>query len=108
MYECTKRNHLDTASLCRNQGITFVPMVAEPTGAWGPIALKTFAALAKTSAAESGNTPKVSLSQLLEHLCVIIRRSGAQAVLRRTSRPSAPPGGARPMAQAILQSENSA
>ena len=65
LYEQTKRRHLDTALQCANQGITFVPMVAEPTGAWGPVALKTFAALSKTAAAESGSTPGTTLAQLL-------------------------------------------
>jgi len=57
LYEAFKRDHLDTASCCARQGLTFVPMVVEPTGAWGSTALSTLSALAKRSAAYSGDHP---------------------------------------------------
>ena len=33
-YATVRMAHLDTASICRGQGLTFVPLVAETTGAW--------------------------------------------------------------------------
>eukprot|EP00973_Karenia_brevis_P069800 9704853-Karenia_brevis.AAC.1 len=34
-YESFKRTYLDTERDCASQGISFIPMVGEPTGGWG-------------------------------------------------------------------------
>ena len=40
-YEDFKRSHLETESLCREEGITFIPMICEADGGgWGPAAHK--------------------------------------------------------------------
>ena len=39
-YAQHKELHLDTAQACAAQGVKFMPMVAECTGAWAPEALK--------------------------------------------------------------------
>ena len=49
-YEAHKRTFLNTAEECRQQGILFVPLVAETSGGWGASALATFRKLAKLAA----------------------------------------------------------
>jgi hypothetical protein len=82
-YETHKRNHLNTDVECTRQGVTFIPMVAESSGGWGPEGLKTLRQLAKTAAANSGRSDDVTMGQLLQRLCVVIRSAKARAILRR-------------------------
>ena len=82
-YENFKRSFQETDSQCAQQGIAFVPMVAETSGAWGPQALKTFRTIAKIMAQREEGDEAVSLGLMLQQLCVIIRSGGARAVLRR-------------------------
>ena len=84
-YEEYKKTYLDTQQQCAAQGVTFVPMVAERSGGWGPVGLKTLGKVAKTAAARSGAEPGLLLTQYLEGLCVTIRRASARAVLKRSS-----------------------
>ena len=35
-YSAVKMSHLDTASLCQQQGLSFIPLMAETTGTWAP------------------------------------------------------------------------
>ena len=82
-YEVTKRQHLHTEDSCKAQGLLFVPMVAEPSGGWGPSGFHVLQQLAKTAESRRG-LPKGSLLSLwLQKLSVSIRRAGARAVLRR-------------------------
>ena len=85
MYEAHKRSHLDTYEECRQQGIAFIPLVAEPSGGWEASALSTFSKWAKLATKRGGaaSSPKAVLPQFLERLCVYIRAAKARAVLRR-------------------------
>ena len=83
-YEETKRTFLNTAEICATQGIQFLPLVAETSGGWGPTGLKTISKLAKRTALVSEQSASVVFSQLLESLCVAIRRANARAVLERS------------------------
>ena len=83
-YEGVKRNYLQTADVCASQGISFVPMVAETSGGWGPTGLKTISKLAKRKALITEQSASVVFSHLLESLCVAIRRANARAVLKRS------------------------
>ena len=82
-YEHFKRSHLDTAAHCREEGLLFVPMVAEALGGWGSSAQKTWHAVARSLAQSSGDTLSVVLEQLYQQLSVLIHREGARAILRR-------------------------
>jgi hypothetical protein len=82
-YERTKRNHLNTEADCSAQGIAFIPIVGEPSGGWGPSAMCTLKAIARSQAASNGQEEKCILSKELQHLCTAIRRANARAVLRR-------------------------
>ena len=84
-YEDHKRSHLQTEEECRQQGILFIPLVAESSGGWGPSAVSTFSKWAKLATKRGGasSSPKAVLPQFLERLCVSIRAAKARAVIRR-------------------------
>ena len=84
-YEARKRSFLNTEEECRQQGILFVPLVAESSGGWGASALATFRRMAKLASGRDGqSSPKqAALPRLLERLSVSIRSAKARAVLRR-------------------------
>ena len=85
-YEGRKRQFLNTEEECRQQGILFVPLVAESSGGWGPTALSTFRKIAKRAAGRGGfaAADKAVLPQFLERACIAIRSAKARAVLRRS------------------------
>ena len=66
------------------QGFSFIPMVAEPSGGWGPSGLCTLKALARAEALVSGLDQGVVFAGYLQRLCTAIRKSNARALLRRT------------------------
>ena len=54
-YEDFKREHLNTQLLCQQEGITFIPLIAEAGGGgWGPEAHKVFNELAKLTSSMTG------------------------------------------------------
>ena len=65
------------------QGIAFIPLVAETSGGWGPSGMCTLETLARAAATRSDNLPKSILAEHLQLLCTGIRRANARAVLRR-------------------------
>ena len=77
-YEDRKRSFQDTETLCRGQGLQFVPL-----GGWGPIAVKTWRDLGGLYAARLGLTASEGTEQLLQSLSVTLQRENARAVLRR-------------------------
>jgi len=85
LYEDTKRTHLNTADTCASQGLTFVPLVAEPSGGWGPTGAKTLRRLAKAVELRTGAPAGSVRAQLFQQLAVSIRRSSARAILRRAT-----------------------
>lgn len=85
VYENTKRSHLDTEVLCREQGITFIPIIGEADGGgWGPEAHKCWNELAKQKAIISGEQVPTVVSKLLQSLGLIIHRENARSILRRS------------------------
>ena len=96
-----KRSHLDTERLCRQQGIVFIPLVAEPSGGWGPTGADTLRQLARASDRRGGDELRAGAAQLFQRLSAAIRRATARAVLRRhAERPRA--GGALAAAPGLL------
>ena len=47
--------HLQTAEVCRSQGIRFTPLVAETTGAWEPQSAAFLKRVARAVAAREGS-----------------------------------------------------
>ena len=84
-YARHKEAHLQTAEACRAQGVCFVPMVAESTGAWDEGAMAVLKHVAQAVAAQSGEDPATCFSLLLQELGVAIRSFRARAALRRCS-----------------------
>ena len=82
-YEQRKRNFLDTETQCSQQGVLFIPMVAESSGGWGPSGRSTLRKLAKAAGQRCARDEETSLSQILERLSVAVRAAKARAVLRR-------------------------
>ena len=82
-YAATKASHLNTAPLCGQQGVRFVPIVAESTGAWDREAGQILLQIACSAAARTGDAASTLHSELLQELSVIIRSHRARAVLRR-------------------------
>ena len=82
-YAATKASHLNTAALCAQQGVHFMPVVAESTGAWEPEASKLLLQLSRSTAARTGDDAATLHSDLLQELSVVIRSHRARAVLRR-------------------------
>ena len=79
----TKASHLNTATLCAQQGVHFMPVVAESTGAWEPEASKLLLQLSPSTAAQAGEDAAALHADLLQELSVVIRSHRARAVLRR-------------------------
>ena len=64
-YEHFKRSRLNAAEECARQGVSFVPMVAEPSRAWAPEAMRTLRELARVSALRSGRSQSDTLGRFL-------------------------------------------
>ena len=79
-YAEVKRRHLDTATVCEQHGVAFLPLVAETTGAWAPEAAKILHQLSRAVALRHGPLGGASL---LEQTSVLLRTWRARATLRR-------------------------
>ena len=88
-YASTKATHLGTARECEAQGVAYVPLVVETTGAWAPRAAGILKRVARAAAARSGEEPGRTHAKLLQELCVIVRGYRARAVLRRRAEQAA-------------------
>ena len=66
-YEAKKRQHLQTQQLCTNEGIHFIPLVAEGcAGGWAPAAQQLWQQLGRAVAAISGEPASVKTDWLLQ------------------------------------------
>ena len=76
--------HLDTETLCQQEGISFIPMVCEADGGgWGPAAHKAWSVLAKHKSYITGEHHSIIATRLLQSLGLILHRENARAILRR-------------------------
>ena len=82
-YSDQKRGHQGTADLCHAVGVTFVPMVAETTGAWAPEAMAVLRQIAAATSTTTGRDARDILQEILQGAAVCIRRANARAELRR-------------------------
>lgn len=91
-YEARKRAHLQTAATCANEGLQFIPLVAEAaSGGWAPVAMQTWRQLAHCVAARTGEEAGAELGKLLQTLAISLQRENARAVLRRVGGSEARP-----------------
>ena len=82
-YEARKRTHMHTQDLCASEGLQFVPLVAEASGGWAPVARRTWQALGQMLAAKTGEAEAVEMEQLMQALAITLQRENARAILRR-------------------------
>ena len=103
-YSEVKAAHLNTAQICESQGVRFLPLVVESTGAWSSLASHTLQLVARAAAAREGEEPAAYFSTLLQELSVTVRRFRARAVLRRRAEitSSGGPDAVRPAAALLL------
>jgi hypothetical protein len=106
-YEQEKRDQNQTAAHCTAQGMHFVPMVAEPSGGWGPSGLAALRRIARATEASSARAPGTAMREFLQQLSITIRRADARAVLRRMGEPPPPtgPSQARELLRAMEEAE---
>ena len=84
-YEHFKRTYLDTESKCREEGITFIPIICEADGGgWGPAAHAVFSELAKYKSSMTGESSSITATYLLQSLGLILHKENARAILRRS------------------------
>ena len=84
-YEEFKRTYMNTEVACRDEGITFIPMICEAHGGgWGPAAHKVWSELAKLKALASGEQDSTIVGQLLQSVGLILHRENARSILRRS------------------------
>ena len=76
-------SHLNTAATCAVQGIKFIPMVAETTGAWDRGADRILRLFASAAAAREGVDGAALTGLMFQELSVCIRGFRARAALRR-------------------------
>ena len=90
LYANRKRQFLDTAAHCQEEGIDFIPMIVEASsGSWGVDARNLFREVSKTAARLTGDPYSVKLEQCLQNFSISLHRANARAVLRRA--PAIPP-----------------
>ena len=101
-YAAVKKAHLDTAATCQSQGVRFLPLVAETTGAWEADAAKVLTHISRAAAAREGADPAALHGELLQELCVVARSFRARAVLHRRAELAAAPSTAESAAACLL------
>ena len=84
-YSQTKRDYLGTERACLDQGVRFMPMVCETSGAWAPEAVETLRLLAKAAAARSGKLSATVYKEFLQRSSVAVRTANARAQLKRSA-----------------------
>jgi len=99
-YEQHKRMYLDTAAQCLRQGFSFVPMVGEPSGGWGPSAQCVFKQLSEAIAAASGRDSRIELLEHRQAMGILLRLANARAIFRR--HPGSTPVHDDPISSALL------
>ena len=86
-YEDFKRTHLNTEIICREEGISFIPVVCEADGGgWGPAAHRVWSELAKYKSIMTGEQVSIIVGRLLQSLSLVLHRENARAILRRSPR----------------------
>jgi len=82
-YADAKAERAACEARCREQGITFEPVVAETYGGWGSGAQRTFKAIARAEALRFGQEEGATTQALFQRLSCSLLRSNAQAILDR-------------------------
>ncbi|CAE8613348.1 unnamed protein product [Polarella glacialis] len=101
-YDRKKWSFSETEEACRNQGVAFLTMVTETTGAWSEDATSVLLLMAKAMAVRFGRAAKEELQELFQNAAVSVRRANARACLRRRGEDVSSVGAALLFAQEVL------
>ena len=77
------REDVPPASLCQQQGLSFIPLVAETTGAWAPAAAQVLKGIVRAAAAREQGDPAAFFAEFLQEASVLVRRFRGRAALQR-------------------------
>ena len=79
-----------TADLCDQQGISFIPIVAESTGRWHKVALEQFKKLGSALARHTGQEESETINHLLTRTSVLLQKGLSALLLNRVPGHPAP------------------
>ena len=79
-----------TADLCDQQGISFIPIVAESTGGWHKVALEQFKKLGSALARHTGQEESETINHLLTRTSVLLQKGLSALLLNRVPGHPAP------------------
>ena len=83
-YETFKEIHMDTAALCKQQGLSFVPFIIEGHGGgWSAKARRLVDKIGRALSARDPARSENSPLGLAQRLSCLVHREGARALLRR-------------------------
>ena len=72
-----------TAELCDQQGITFIPVVAESMGGWHKVALEQLRKLGSALARHTGQEESETISHLVTRASVLLQKGLSALLLNR-------------------------
>ena len=82
-YDCQKRRRNDTAARCRDQGLTFCPVVFEQQGGRSKAADSAIRSIAEAIGAREGVEASTVRRSFEQRLAVTLARCGADMIARR-------------------------
>jgi len=85
-----------TEDLCREQGIAFIPIVAESLGGWHKIALEQFSKLGSALGRHTGQEEGEKVDHLIKRVSILLQKGLASMLLNRI------PGHAAPEVDGVL------
>ena len=85
-----------TADLCDQQGIAFIPVVAESMGGWHKVALEQLKKLGSALARHTGQEEGETISHLLTRASVLLQKGLSSLLLNRIPSHPAPDIGGVP------------
>ena len=80
----SKRTYLNNVLDCHRLRISFISLVAQPSGGWGPSAQCVFKAIAWAISSLSGCSAGAELREHTQASCVLLRQGNARAIFSRT------------------------
>ena len=72
-----------TEELCREQGIAFIPIVAESLGGWHQVALEQFQKLGSALARHTGQEEGEKIDHLVKRVSVLLQKGLSAMLLNR-------------------------
>ena len=79
-----------TADLCNEQGISFIPVVAESTGGWHKIAIEQLKKLGSALARHTGQQEGETIAHLITRVSVQLQKGLSAMILNRIPSHAAP------------------